>query len=83
MPDGMSGQTPAEDDIDRQLRELTEGKADSARYREPSAAERAQAAKQARKQAKKRAQGQAVHRSVRSTFQRTTAPRSTGHGKPV
>jgi hypothetical protein len=51
----MSGQTPAEDDIDRQLRELTEGRTDSARYREPSAAERAKAAEQARKQAKARA----------------------------
>ena len=55
MPEGISGQTPAEDDIDRQLRELTEGRADSARYREPSAAERAKAAEHARKQAKKRA----------------------------
>jgi len=55
MPEGMSDQTPAEDDFDRQLRELTEGMADSARYREPSAAERAKAAEQARKQAKKRA----------------------------
>jgi hypothetical protein len=55
MPEGMSGETPAEDDIDRQLRELTEGRADSARYREPSATERAKAAEQARKQAKKRA----------------------------
>ena len=54
MPEGMSDQTPAEDDIDRQLRELTEGRADSARYREPSAAERAKAAEQSRKQAKKR-----------------------------
>lgn len=55
MPEGMSGQTPAEDDIDRQLRELTQGSPDSARYREPSAAERAKAAEQARKQAKERA----------------------------
>ena len=54
MPQGMSGETPAEDDIDCQLRELTEGRADSALYREASAAERAKAAEQARKQAKKR-----------------------------
>jgi hypothetical protein len=51
----MSGHTPAEDDIGRQLRELTEGRADSARYREPSAAERAKAAGQAREQGKKQA----------------------------
>ncbi len=48
MPEGMSDQTPAEDDIDRQLRELTEGRAGSARYSEPSAAKRAKAAEQAR-----------------------------------
>jgi hypothetical protein len=55
MPEGMSDQTPAEDDIDRQLRELTEGRAGSARYSEPSAAQRAKAAEQARKQGKARA----------------------------
>ena len=59
MSDGTSGQSPAEDDIDRALRELTEGIAGEARFREPSAAERAKAAKkrshQARQQAKARA----------------------------
>jgi hypothetical protein len=58
VPEGTSGQTPAEDDIDRQLRELTEGTASAARFREPSAAERAKAAKKQakgrRKQAKAR-----------------------------
>jgi hypothetical protein len=62
----MSGHTPAEDDIDRQLRELTEGRADSARYREPSAAQRAKAAEQARKQAKKQAR-EATRRDRRMT----------------
>jgi len=51
----MSGQTPAEDDLDRQLRELTEGSAGAARFREPSAAERAKAAKKRSKQARKQA----------------------------
>ena len=36
---------PAEDDFDRALRELTQGKAGAAKFREPSAAERAKAAK--------------------------------------
>jgi hypothetical protein len=59
MPDGTREQSPAEDDIDRALRELSEGITGEARFKEPSAKERAKAAKrpsrQARKQAKARA----------------------------
>ncbi len=59
MSDGMSGQSPAEDDIDRALRELTEGMAGEARFKEPSAAERARAAKKRAEQAQRRARRQA------------------------
>jgi hypothetical protein len=76
----MSGQTPAEDDIDRQLRELTEGRADSARYREPSAAERAKAAGQARKQAKKRAR--AASRQDRRLARRSGGRRRAAQALP-
>jgi hypothetical protein len=65
MPDGTGGQSPAEDDIDRALRELTQGKAGEAKFHEPSAAERAKAAKKqaelARKQAGIRARGVRRH----------------------
>ncbi len=59
MSDGTMEQSPAEDDLDRALRELSEGISGEARFKEPSAKERAHAAKgqskQARKQAKARA----------------------------
>ena len=57
MPEGISGHTPAEDDTDRQLRELIEGRPGSASHHEPSATERAKSSEEARKQAKKRARG--------------------------
>jgi len=51
VPEGTSGQGhPPEDEIDRQLRELTENRMGAARYIEPTAAERARRAAQYRKQ---------------------------------
>ncbi|HTU73214.1 MAG TPA: hypothetical protein VMG38_06815 [Trebonia sp.] len=55
MSDGVKEPTPAEDDLDRALRELTEGTAGEARFRELSARERAKAAKGQARQAGKRA----------------------------
>jgi len=54
MSDGTSGHPPSEDEIDRRLRELTEGIAGEAQFKELSAAERAKAAKKRSKQAKAR-----------------------------
>jgi hypothetical protein len=53
MSDGITEQPPAEDDLDRALRELTEGIAGEAKFKEPSARERAKAAKRQSKQARK------------------------------
>jgi hypothetical protein len=73
----MGGQTPAEDDIDRQLRELTEGRAGAARFREPSAAERAEAAKERAKAAKQaRKQAKARAREARRMVRRAPRPRA-------
>jgi hypothetical protein len=66
MSDGTIGQSSAEDDMDRLLRELTEGKAGEARFREASAVERAKAAARAARLAKK-----AARRSRRSKSRRT------------
>jgi hypothetical protein len=56
MADGTGGPGPgSEDEFDRQLRALTEGSAGEARFREPSAAERAKAAAEQARQARKRA----------------------------
>jgi hypothetical protein len=55
MSDETMEQSPAEDDLDRALRELTEGTAGEARFRELSAKERAKAAKGQSKQARQRA----------------------------
>jgi hypothetical protein len=54
MSDGIREQPPAEDDLDRALRELSEGIAGEAKFKELSAKERAKAAKSASKQARKR-----------------------------
>lgn len=53
MSDGITEQPPAEDDLDRALRELTQGIADEAKFKELSARERAKAAKRQSKQARK------------------------------
>jgi hypothetical protein len=79
VPDD-SGQTPAEDDIDRQLRELTEGRAGAARYRELSAAERAKTAKKQSKQARKqrkqtKARARETRRQARRMVRRSTVRR--------
>jgi hypothetical protein len=59
MSDGPTEQSPAEDDLDRALRELTDGTAGEARFRELSAKERAKAAKGQSKQAQQRAKARA------------------------
>jgi hypothetical protein len=51
----MSGQRYSDDEFDRALRELAEGKAGEPRLREASAAERARQAKQQAKRARKQA----------------------------
>lgn len=54
MSEESSGQGPArEDEIDRRLRELTEEMTGAARFKEPSAAERAKRAARERKQTKR------------------------------
>jgi hypothetical protein len=52
MSDGIMEQPPAEDDLDRALRELTAGMAGEAKFKEPSAQERAKAAKRQSRQAR-------------------------------
>lgn len=61
MSDGTSGHSPAEDEIDRQLRELTEGTAGEPRFREPSAAERAKVARQRARNARQNARAAGKH----------------------
>lgn len=73
MSDGTIGRSPAEDDLDRQLRELTEGKAGEARFREASAAELAKAAARAARRAKKRARRGKSLRTARTALSWTTA----------
>lgn len=59
MSEGMGDQGPAhEDEIDRKLRELTEGVMAEARLKEPSAAERAKRARRDLKQGKHDQRGQ-------------------------
>jgi hypothetical protein len=65
MSDGIMEPPPAEDDLDRALRELTEGTAGEPRFKELSAEERAKAA---RRQSRKRAR----------TRTRPTPPPSAG-----
>jgi hypothetical protein len=60
MSDGITEQPPAEDDLDRALRELTEGTAGEAAFKELSAAERAKAAKKQPRQARKAAKARAA-----------------------
>jgi hypothetical protein len=55
MSDEKAGPVPGEDALDRALRELTEGSAGDARFREPSAAERAAAARKLSRQAARQA----------------------------
>jgi hypothetical protein len=55
IPDGTPPGAADEDDFDRRLRELTENAAGPARFREPSAAERARLAQQARRRESRRA----------------------------
>ncbi|HUN32044.1 MAG TPA: hypothetical protein VMU95_08480 [Trebonia sp.] len=55
MSDGVMEPPPAEDDLDRALRELTEGNAGEAKFKELSAKERAKAAREQSNQARKRA----------------------------
>jgi hypothetical protein len=56
MSEGANGQGPAPaDEFDRALRELTEGRANGARFHEPSAAERAKQAAVKARQARKEA----------------------------
>lgn len=59
MSDGIREQPPAEDDLDRALRELSEGMAGEAKFKELSAKERAKAAKSASKQARKQLKARA------------------------
>lgn len=59
MSDGIREQPPAEDDLDRALRDLTEGNAGEATFKEPSAEERAKAAKRQLRQSQKRAKARA------------------------
>jgi hypothetical protein len=59
MSDGIREQPPAEDDLDRALRELTQGNAGEATFKEPSAEERAKAAKRQLRQSQKRAKARA------------------------
>jgi hypothetical protein len=56
---------PGPDDFDRQLRDLTSGSAGSARYREPSAEERAKQAAQRRPRQRARWRGSAKARELR------------------
>jgi hypothetical protein len=55
MSDEKAGPVPGEDALDRALRELAEGSAGDARFREPSAAERAATARKLSRQAARQA----------------------------
>jgi len=59
MSDGIMEPPPAEDDLDRALRELTEGSVSEAQFKEPSAKERAKAAKSRSKRARTGARSRA------------------------
>jgi hypothetical protein len=72
MSDEKAGPVPGEDALDRALRELTEGSAGDARFREPSAAERAAAARKLSRQAAR--QAKATEKAARTgTRKRTKA----------
>jgi hypothetical protein len=59
MSDEKAGPVPGEDALDRALRELTEGSAGDARFREPSAAERDATARKLSRQAARQAKAAA------------------------
>jgi hypothetical protein len=72
MSDEKAGPVPGEDALDRALRELTAGSAGEARFREPSAAERAAAARKLSRQAAR--QAKATEKAARTgTRKRTKA----------
>jgi len=64
MSDGTGGPSPADDEIERKLRELTEEISGAARIREPSAAERERAGKKRSRGSRRRRGGRVVGLSV-------------------
>ncbi|HEX3958247.1 MAG TPA: hypothetical protein VHZ03_16710 [Trebonia sp.] len=77
MPDATSTPPPAEDEFDRALRELTENPAGSARFHEPSAAERARAAAKRAELVQRRTEQASQHakltRAAKKQFRRRWA----------
>jgi hypothetical protein len=73
MSDGLGGSSPVDDEMDRRLRELTEGMSGASRIREPSAAEREKAGK-------KRTKALAREAKTRARASRSEARRSKGRG---
>jgi hypothetical protein len=73
MSDGLGGSSPVDDEMDRRLRELTEGMSGTSRIREPSAAEREKAGK-------KRSMALARGARARARASRSQARRSKRRG---